>query len=219
MNPKLETPCGSLKLSGISWDTYTHLLNDLSKQHRLRLTYNRGNLEIMTPSPEHEHYKKVVGRFVETLAEELEIKIEPFGSTTFKRLGFSGAEPDECFYVTNIDFIKNKKRFEPNLEPSPDLVVEIDITSSSGDRLAVYKDLGVPEIWLYDGNCFEILQLKGDGYKPFEESTIFPNLPLSEIGNFLEKVGQVDYLELIKMFRLWVRNQLDFLENSGKRQK
>ena len=209
MNTKLETPSESLKLSGISWDTYTHLLEDLNKQHRLRLTYNRGNLEIMTPSPEHEHYKEVVGRFVETLAEELEIRIEPFGSTTFKRLGLSGAEPDKCFYVTNIDLVKNKKRFEASQDPAPDLVVEIDITSSSGHRLAVYKDLGIREIWLYDGNSFQILQLQEGEYQAFEESAIFPNLPLSEIGNFLQQVGEVDYLELIKMFRLWVRNQIN----------
>ncbi len=209
MTIKLETPNESLKLSGISWETYTNLLDDLSKQHRLRLTYNRGNLEIMVPSPEHEHYKEVLGRFVETLAEELDIRIEPFGSTTFKRLGFSGAEPDECFYVTNIDLVRTKKRFEANQEPAPDLVVEVDITSSSKDRFAVYQDLGVPEIWLYDGNSFQIMRFEGDEYKAFEESSIFPNLPLSEIGNFMQEVGKVDYLELIKMFRLWVRNQIN----------
>ncbi len=209
MTTILETSTENLKLSGISWETYTHLLDDLNKQHRLRLTYNRGNLEIMSPSPEHEHYKKVVGRFVETLAEELDIRIEPFGSTTFKRLGFSGAEPDECFYVTNIDLVKNKKRFEGNEQPAPDLVVEIDITSSNKDRLAVYQDLGVPEIWIYDGNSFQIMQLNHGEYKASPTSSIFPNLPLLEIGNFLKQVGEVDYLDLIKMFRLWVRKKID----------
>lgn len=209
----LQTHNESLKLSGISWETYIHLLNDLNKQHRLRLTYNRGNLEIMAPSPEHEHYKEVVGRFVETLAEELDIRIEPFGSTTFKRLGFSGAEPDKCFYVTNIDVVRAKKRFKANEEPAPDLIVEIDITSSSKERLAVYQDLGVREIWLYDGKSFQIMQLIEGEYQVFKESSIFPNLPLSEIGNFLEQVGEVDYLDLIKTFRLWVRSQIDISKN------
>ncbi len=211
---KLAKPNESLKLSGISWETYAHLLEDLSKQRRLRLTYNRGNLEIMSPSPEHEHYKKVLGRFVETLAEELDIRIEPFGSTTFKRLGFSGAEPDKCFYVTNIDLVKAKKRFDTNEDPAPDLVVEIDITSYSSDRLAVYQDLGVSEIWLYDGNSFQILRLEKDKYKVVEESGIFPNLPLSEIGNFMQQVGKVDYLDLIKMFRAWVRSKINELSSS-----
>ncbi|WP_293112425.1 hypothetical protein [Moorena sp. SIO4G3] len=47
-------------------------------------TYNRSNLEIMAPYPEHELYKKVMGRFVETLAEEFKIRIYPLGSPTFR---------------------------------------------------------------------------------------------------------------------------------------
>ncbi|MDJ0621098.1 MAG: Uma2 family endonuclease [Calothrix sp. MO_192.B10] len=208
MATTLTSPVEKVQLSGISWQTYEALLSELSSHRRLRLTYNQGNLEIMVPSPEHERYKEVIGRFVETLAEELEIRIEPLGSTTFKRLGTSGAEPDKCFYVKNIDEIKGKKRFQPNEEPAPDLVVEIDITSSSEQRLAVYQDLGVPEVWVYNGKSFQIMQLQSGGYGVVHESSIFPNLPLDEIDNFLEKVGDVDYLELVKSFRNWVRNQI-----------
>lgn len=85
-------PAEMIHLSGISWQTYETLLKELSDR-RLRLTYNRGNLEIMAPSPEHELGKEVLGRFVETLAEELEVQIYPLGSTTFKRPELSGAEP------------------------------------------------------------------------------------------------------------------------------
>ena len=82
-----------IHLSGISWQTYETLLEELSDR-RLRLTYNRGNLEIMAPSPEHELSKEVLGRFVETLAEEFAVQIYPLGSTTFKRPELSGAEPE-----------------------------------------------------------------------------------------------------------------------------
>ena len=209
MTATLTPPLERVQLSGISWQTYEALLTELSRDRRLRLTYNRGNLEIMVPSPEHERYKKVMGRFVETMAEELDIQIEPFGSTTFKRLGISGAEPDECFYVRNINLIRSKKSLDPEKDPGPDLVVEIDITSSSSDRLDVYKDLGVAEVWIYDGKDFQIKQLQNQKYVSSSQSDIFPNLPLGEISRFLEKVGKTDYLELIKNFRNWVRSQLD----------
>ncbi len=101
----LLQPTEIIHLSGISWQTYENLLTELSASRRLRLTYNRGTLEIMVPSPEHESYKKVLGRFIETLAEELEVNIQPLGSTTFKRPELSGAEPDECFYIRNIQLI------------------------------------------------------------------------------------------------------------------
>ena len=59
-----------VRRSGISWKTSETLLKELSDR-RLRLTYNRGNLEIMAPAPEHELNQRVLGRFIETIAEEL----------------------------------------------------------------------------------------------------------------------------------------------------
>lgn len=88
----MAPPAELIHLSGISWQTYETLLEELSDR-RLRLTYNRGNLEIMAPSPEHEFGKKVVGRFVETLAEETNLQIYPLGSTTFKRPKLSVVQP------------------------------------------------------------------------------------------------------------------------------
>jgi Uma2 family endonuclease len=137
-----------IHLSGISWQTYESLLQELSHRH-VRLTYYRGDLKIMAPSLEHERLKKVSGRFVETIAEELEIRIEPLGSTTFKHPQLSGAEPDECFYIFNIDAVRGKKRLDLAQDPAPDLVLEIDITSSSQTRLQVYAELGVAEVWIY----------------------------------------------------------------------
>ncbi|MCW5312837.1 Uma2 family endonuclease [Nostoc sp. KVJ3] len=206
-NTLLE-PTEIIHLSDISWQTYENLLTELGVNRRLRLTYNRGSLEIMAPSPEHESYKKVLGRFVETLAEELEVNIQPLGSTTFKRPELSGAEPDECFYIRNIQLIKGKKRINLQQDPPPDLVVEVDITSSSKNRFEVYADMGVREIWQYDGNYFTINVLQNQEYISVERSLAFPNLPLIEISNFLEQVGEKDYLKLVKEFRQWVRSHI-----------
>ncbi|WP_019502156.1 Uma2 family endonuclease [Pseudanabaena sp. PCC 6802] len=196
-----------VELSGISWQTYETLLDEL-RDRRLRLTYYHGNLEIMAPLPEHEFYKKVVGRFVETLAEELEIKIVPLGSTTFKLPEAIGAEPDECFYIKNLRAIQGKKRLDLDLDPPPDLVVEIDITSGSRNRFAIYADMGVPEIWRYNGQTFTIYQLRDRAYIACTQSLAFPNLPLLEIQSFLEQATTADYLDLIGAFRQWVKNQI-----------
>jgi Uma2 family endonuclease len=196
-----------IHLSGISWETYETLLEELSDR-RLRLTYNRGMLEIMAPSPEHELSKTLIGRFVETLAEESEVPIYPLGSTTFKRPRLSGAEPDECFYIYNIDAVRGKKRLDLNEDPAPDLVVEIDVTSSSLNRLQVYADLGVAEVWIYNGESLVIQQLQNGTYIISQNSQFFPSLPISEIAGFLQQAETVDYLELVKAFRHWVRSQL-----------
>ncbi|MDJ0615881.1 MAG: Uma2 family endonuclease [Calothrix sp. MO_192.B10] len=201
-------PVEIIHLSGISWQTYETLLQELNHSRRLRLTYNQGNLEIMAPSPEHEIYKKAMGRFVETIAEELEIRIYPLGSTTFKLPKLSGVEPDECFYITNLNAVKGKNRISLQQDPPPDLVVEIDITSSCENRLPIYADMGVPEIWRYDGNSFSINVLQSQQYVTVEQSLAFPNLPLAEISRFLQQVNQQDYLELVREFRNWVKSQI-----------
>jgi Uma2 family endonuclease len=203
----LAPPEQIVQLSGISWQTYETLLAEIGDR-QIRLTYNRGNLEIMVPSPEHERFKEVLGRFVETLAEELDVRIEPLGSTTFKRPELSGVEPDKCFYIQNLSAVKGKKRIDLNQDPPPDLAVEIDITSRSQNSLQVYRDLGVPEVWIYNGSRLRINRLENGEYVERESSLAFPSLPILEIVRFLEQAETMDYLELVKAFRNWVKSQI-----------
>lgn len=200
-------PIEIIHLSGISWQTYETLLQELGDRH-LRLTYNRGTLEIMAPSPEHEFSKKLLGRFVETLAEETNLQVYPLGSTTFKRPELSGAEPDECFYFRNIFAVRGKKRLDLEIDPAPDLVIEIDVTNASQNRLQVYADLGVAEVWIYDGDLLSIHQLQNQSYVNVQSSGIFPNLPILEIAGFVRQAETVDYLELVSTFRNWVRSKI-----------
>ena len=203
----LAPPDEIIRLSGISWTTYETLLEELSDR-RLRLTYNRGNLEIMAPSPEHELNKRVLGRFIETIAEELEISIYPLGSTTFKQPKLSGAEPDECFYIRNIAAVMGKKRLNMEEDPAPDLIVEIDITSSSPNRLQVYADLGVGEVWIYNGESLAIQQLQNGTYITTQTSQFFASLSIPDIASWLQRSTTMDYLALVKAFRGWVRSQI-----------
>ncbi|MEQ9668928.1 Uma2 family endonuclease [Coleofasciculus sp. G2-EDA-02] len=203
----LAPPDEIIHLSGISWQTYETLLEELCDR-RLRLTYNRGNLEIMAPSPEHELSKTVMGRFVETLAEETNLPIYPLGSTTLKRPELSGAEPDECFYIHQIGAVRGKKRLDLTKDPAPDLVIEIDVTSSSPNRLQVYADLGVAEVWIYNGISLVIQILQNSTYITTQTSQFFPNLPIPEIADFLQQAQTKDYLELVRAFRSWVRRKM-----------
>jgi Uma2 family endonuclease len=67
----IQTPQVGVLLKNISWQTYESLVNELAEQAGIRLTYDRGTLEIMTPSAPHEGSKKNLGRFVESVTEEL----------------------------------------------------------------------------------------------------------------------------------------------------
>lgn len=204
----LRQPEQSIQLSGISWQTYQSLLRELSDR-RLRLTYNCGFLEIMAPSPEHEIYKKLLGRFVEIIAEELRISIYPLGSTTFNRPDLSsGLEPDECFYIQHQAAVKGKRKIDLSHDPPPDLAIEIDITSSAKNRLEVFANIGVPEIWRFDGLSLTIYRLQNKKYIPSKQSLTFGTLPIDKIDYFLLEAGVVDYIELIHSFRRWLKNQI-----------
>jgi Uma2 family endonuclease len=204
----LEQPEQRIELSGISWQTYQILLQELSER-RLRLTYSRSILEIMAPSPEHEIYKKLLGRFIETIAEEQKISLYPLGSTTFSCPDLNmGLEPDECFYIQNQGAVKGKKRIDLLHNPPPDLVIEIDICDSAKRRLEVLAAIGVPEVWRYDGISLIIYRLQNRTYISCPQSLVFPTLPIGKIDQFLLQAGVVDYLELVNSFRRWLKHEI-----------
>lgn len=205
-----------VQLSGITWETYQRLKAELDNRN-LRLTYHQGLLEIMAPSPEHEYFKKVMGRFVETLAEEFVVSLYPLGSTTLEREDLvSGSEPDECFYLTisKIKRVKGKKRINLAKDPAPDLVIEVDITSRSKHRAQVYAALQIPEIWRFDGQTLALLSLREGKYVEIEQSVAFPKVEAQAIESFLQQALARDYLELVSEFRQWLKTRYDSINET-----
>jgi len=194
-------------LSGIAWSTYEALLADLAHRPGTRLTYNRGYLEITSPSREHERFKKSLGRMIEAMTEELGIPISSAGSTTFKsELKLRGLEPDECYYVANELRVRGRDEIDLSTDPPPDLAIEVEITSNSMDKLEIYADLQVPEVWRYDGTTLQVWRLQSDGgYAEQPQSGVFPFLPLAEVQRFLADRNATDETTWIRSFRAWVK--------------
>jgi Uma2 family endonuclease len=127
----------------VSWDEYDALMTALPER-RLPHTYDRGTLEIMSPSKPHEWIKKLIGRMVESMTLELNIPIQSVGSTTLRReLLKRGLEPDDSYYIANEARVRGKETLDLQSDPPPDLVIEVDVTSSCLDRLDVYAALRV----------------------------------------------------------------------------
>jgi Uma2 family endonuclease len=195
-------------LRNISWETYQRLLQEMESQPRVRLTYDRGLLEIMTPLNSHEQYKELIGRLVGTLTEELNIEIRSLGSSTWSRKDLiRGLEPDNCYYIQNELVVRNKEQIDLNEDPPPDLAIEIDITSSSINRLDIYAALGVPEVWRYDGKNLYIYLLQGEIYQLRERSAALPQLSSVDLIQFLDLKNQMGETSLIRSFREWVRSK------------
>jgi Uma2 family endonuclease len=193
-------------LSGISWATYESLLED-TQNHGTRFTYDRGYLEMMSPSREHERLKTLMGRMIETMTEELAIPISSAGSTTLKaQWKERGLEADESYYVANEPRVRGRDEIDLRVDPPPDLAVEVDISRSSLDQLSIYADLGVPEVWLCDGTTLNVYQLQPDGvYAQQSRSPSFPFLPLEQLEAFLARREESDETTWIRSFRAWVK--------------
>ncbi|MBW4574570.1 MAG: Uma2 family endonuclease [Aphanothece sp. CMT-3BRIN-NPC111] len=205
----LSQSANRVLLRNISWQTYEALVKELEAQPGIRLTYDRGQLEVMTPLIPHESNKKLIGRLVEALTEELSIEIRSLGSLTCKREDLArGLEPDQCYYIQNEQVVRGMQEIDFSQDPLPDLAIEIDITSSSINRMEIYADLGVPEVWRYDGKSLKIYILENKTYKECDASPTLPQLPPAEIVRFLELSKTMGETSWIRLFRQWVRSKI-----------
>ena len=199
-----------LLLDGEDWVTYQRLLRVFDERRHLRITFDRGALEIMTLSPEHERCKHLIGRLIETLTEELGLPIAGYDSMTLKRRRQQrGLEPDECYWIQHADRVRDLQTYDPRRDPPPDLVVEVDISRSSLNRLDIYAALSVPEVWRFNGSAMTICRLQSDStYSEQPTSLTFDKLRSADLERFLQLRGRTDENEIIPRFRAWIREKL-----------
>ena len=193
-------------LHNISWDTYEGLLRDNPDTPSLRLTYDEGDLLIMVTSLEHEEISDLFHLLIDLLAEEFEVESRSFGSATYKRKDLKrGFEPDCCFYFKHEAQMRGKKRFNPARDPAPELIVEIDITSPSINRLPIFAAFGVDEVWRFDGQEVEILVLQKGEYLKRDNSLALPQVNAKAITAFVRDNFKMGRLEWKKRVRSWTR--------------
>lgn len=202
----VEKPLQQMVLSGITWETYEKILDEMGESHQ-RVTYDNGDLEFMTLSLEHEGYGRWIGRLIFFVAMEMQIRLRTGGSTTLKQsLRKKGLEPDESFWIMHEPEMRGKKRWNALADPPPDLAVEIDITSSWLDRLGIYAALKVPEVWRFDGKALKVLILGANGkYREKAKSLAFPTLPMKDFARFVTKLDTADEVTLSQEFTAWLR--------------
>ncbi|OKH27974.1 Uma2 family endonuclease [Chroogloeocystis siderophila] len=198
-------------LRNISWQTFTAMLDEMGEERATRLAYSDGMLEIMTPLGEHENTNRFIDDLIRVLADELNLNLKKFGSLTLKRENMKrGAEPDSCYYIQNEPRVRNKRNIDLNIDPPPDLVLEIDITSSSIDKRPIYAALGIPEIWQYDGRSLQILLLSqlDSSYTQTQKSPTFPILDLNLVPQLIAQSLIDGETKTLSLFRMWIRQQI-----------
>lgn len=195
-------------LEGVSWDTYERLLGDFVDRHTAHFSYDQGKLEIMVLSARHEQLNRTLSLLVEVLAEELGIDVENLGSTTFKRSDMRrGFEPDSCFYILDPQSVRGRETIELGKDPAPDLVLEIDLSRPSLNKLPIYASLGVREVWRCDGTDVIFYGLRESQYETVRESAFFPGLSTRIARQFLAESRTQRRPQWLKRVRAWARQQ------------
>ncbi|HEX8890474.1 MAG TPA: Uma2 family endonuclease [Pyrinomonadaceae bacterium] len=201
-------PAGAtLRLSSVSWEEYEMLLSDLTDWPGMRVSYDAGEMKVMSPSPEHEDYKDFVYSLARVISEESNIILETRGATTFRqKRKAKGAEPDTCFYVQNAARVIGKRKIDLDIDPPPDVVVGIDLTNESLGKFNIYAAFGVPEIWRYDGEHAYIYQLTGQTYAETNDSLAFPSLTAAALTDFIAQSKTQGQTAALIAFRQWWRS-------------
>ena len=203
-------PPQRLVLQGVSWETYESLLADFVDSHAAHFTYDQGVLEIMVLSAQHEKPNRTLAMLVEVVAEEMGIDVERFGSTTFKRADLhKGFEPDSCFYIQNEARVRGKLEIDLLTDPPPDLVIEIDISHPSLNKLPIYAQVGVPEVWRYTGRDLQLFTLRDGQYEDSAHSAAFPLLTRTVITEFLEASLELRSTAWLRRVREWLRSHIE----------
>ena len=195
----------SVILHGVSWQTYEQLMKDHENQSVPRFTYKNGELEIFMPSEKHEETIRSIEAFVSVYIEEKDLDMRSLGSTTFKHESLkNGVEPDCCFYIQNVEKVKNVSKIDLEIHPPPDLIVEVDITSPSINRFPIYAKFGTKEIWQYQNDKIKIFALSKNKYTEISESIALPKVTNETLTKFIAESKTEKRSVWLKNIRKWV---------------
>ncbi len=193
-------------LENVAWETYVALADE-RRGSVPRMTYDQGVLEMMSPAREHENIGCLVGRMIEAYSELRDIEIISVASVTVKSSDLQkGYEADESYYVTHSVQVLSKQTLDFEIDPVPDLVVEVEITSSAIEKMKLFAAMGVLEVWRHDGKSLTMHRLKVDRYLPIESSVELPGLSAKLVNETLAQRNTISETKLIQGFRKTVES-------------
>jgi len=202
-----------LRESGIvvhdaSWQTYVEL-RDAAENSHVRMTYDRGSLELMSPSKSHERIGYLIGRFIDIWTMVKCIPIQSCRTTTFRRKDLRrGLEPDNCYYIEHEAIVREREEVDLTIDPPPDLAVEVDVTSKSIKRLPIYAALGVPEVWHWRAENLRVLRLKAKKtYAEAAGSQSLPGFPHGRMVALIRQRNAVDDTTMLREFHRLCRGK------------
>ncbi len=191
----------------VEWSVYEALVSS-GRRRAERISYDHGVMEILSPSRLHETTGKWIGRMVELFLFEFEIEVESVKSTTFRREDRQrGFEADESYYIQHAQAVRGLAEIDLTIHPAPDLVIEIDISRSSVSKFAIYAELGVSEVWRYDGETLHVCVNDGGRFVEVAQSSVLPLFPTQDVPQWIKRAETDGESKMLKAFQAEIRRR------------
>ena len=199
-------------LRGVDWESYVRMRNHPGNDH-LRMSYLDGTLILVSPQFLHDRYGWRISLMIVAVCEGLGIPSQCTVSTTLQRKGpgprkGSAKEPDFGFYFReNEPRMRSKDQIVLEVDPPPDLAIEIDNKADSSKALALYVRIGVPEVWRYKAKTKALWfgRLVDGRYETIDRSLNLPRLTPALVLVALDRMNEMGETAAMPWLRDWAR--------------
>ena len=187
---RIDLPPGTLLRFPGTMADYEQLLAQFGDRSIPRIRFRDNHILLMSPLPEHGKEIDVIADLVKALLRYQGRDWDSFHPVTLRRGKEAGLEPDACFYIDNYQAILGKRKLDLNIDPPPDLAIEIDVTSFT--RIEDYIQLAIPEVWIYKKGKLNIYQFQSNSYLAIDTSLSFPDFPVKQtIPQYVNRAWEV----------------------------
>jgi hypothetical protein len=171
-----------------SWEKFKLIQQGTEDSPGVRLSYYRGTIEILMPGEDHEFFAHVIGYLLTTFLLNKRIPFKPTGAKTQEQEGQVSAQADQSYCIGGS-------------KPIPDLSVEV-IFSSGSNKLARYRALEVPEVWLWEDGVLTLYHLRDSGYEQIERSELagLEQLDIKLLRRCI-LMAETDFTEAVRVFQ------------------
>jgi Uma2 family endonuclease len=211
--PAAETEGGEQRfvMGRVTWGAYVKISDALDDQPGLRMIYCDGRLSFMGKSRRHDWFAERLGEFVKAIARGLGIPWEDAGQATYRREKTdAGLEGDKTFYFSDHAVImRGPLDIDLEVQPPPDLAIEVEVSHSADEAIVAWGRLGVPEVWRFRprSSQFAILVRRDDGsYADSGRSLAFPALSSADLLEQLNRAIELGADRWNEQLEAWVRD-------------
>lgn len=187
---------------------YEQLVERMGDRAAIRIRFRNDQIQLMAPLPEHGNQTDILADLIKSILRFQERDWHGFGVITLRRSGVPGVEPDACFYIQNYQAILGKRQLDLEVDPPPDLAIEIDLTSITD--IHDYIPFAVPEVWIYQRQQLQIYGFEQGQYAERQTSQIFPAIAIQTlIPQFVERTWAIGSSAALREFEQVLRQASD----------